>query len=132
MKVRIRYHNKPHDIRVVATHLIPLTKNILQLYVSFNVRGMEVTSWVRGMAVNSWGSSSNKPNVMSIFFEDGKDIRVEVIVDAGFPIGSMPGHLTKTTYHAIVVEGTLMARKWNEHCRRLTAEKRARNIKKGV
>ena len=123
MKVRIRYHNKPHDIRVVATHLIPLTKNILQLYVSFNVRGMEV---------NSWGSSSDKPNVMSIFFEDGKDIRVEVIVDAGFEIGSMPGHLTKTTYHAIVVEGTLMARKWNEHCRRLTAEKRARNIKKGV
>jgi hypothetical protein len=118
MKVRIRYHNKPHDIRVVAHHLIPLTKNILQLYVSFNVRGMEV---------NSWGSSSDKPNVESIFFEDGKDIRVEVIVDAGFPIGSMPGHLTKTVYHAIIVENKFAARKWDAYCRRLTAEKRTRN-----
>jgi hypothetical protein len=79
------------------------------------------------MEVNSWGSSSDKPNVESIFFEDGKDIRVEVIIDAGFSIGSMHGHLTKTTYHAIIVEREFATRKWDAYCRRRTAEKRTRN-----
>jgi hypothetical protein len=109
-KIRIVYRNKPHDIRVVSHHIYPLTKNILQLYVDFNVRGMEV---------NSWGSSFKKDSdAVSIFFEDGKDIRVEVQIDAGFEIGCMPGHFSKSSYRAIIVSRKWEIKKWEEYCRR--------------
>lgn len=108
-KIKILYKNKPHDIKVMSHHIYPLTKHILQLYVDFNVRGMEV---------NSWGSSSDKPNVVSIFFEDGKDIRVEVKIDAGFEIGCMPGDSSKSYYRTIIVSRKWETKKWEEYCRR--------------
>ena len=115
MHYKIRYHNKPHDLKLSHVHIVPLAKGVWWVTCELNLRGFEI---------NSWGSSSDpqkgwKGNNTSVCFEDDKEIRAELILYPDTPeeaeLGLTTGNIFKHSYHSILVSKKCFNKKWDDY-----------------
>ena len=110
MNFKVRYHNKPHGLKLSNIHICPLAKGVWFVTCDLNLRGYDI---------NSHGSGPGKGQ--SVFFGDEEDIRAELTL---YPKTSEEENLsltvsqiTKTTYQAILVSSKCLNSAWDKYCK---------------
>ena len=117
MHYKIRYHNKPHDLKLSGIHIVPMARGVWWVICELNLRGFEI---------NSWGGSCHplseglKGINFSVYFGDDKDIRAELIIYPDTPeeaeMSMITGNIFKHTYHGMMVSKKCLHKKWDEYC----------------
>jgi hypothetical protein len=123
MFARVKYYNKPHDLKLSHIHIVPQAKGIWYVTAELNLRGY---------VIGSTGSSPYKKDFYTheTYFEDdhedetGKtqdwDIRAALIL---FPETKEESYLTMTchniykhTYHAVLISSKTFGKSWDRYC----------------
>jgi hypothetical protein len=119
MKVLVKYHNKPHGIRLHNVHLVPVVRGVWLLHAELR--------WWQSQDVNSWGSDGD--GTESVYFGDDDthskpEIRAQIKLVPGCPFEREPrlvDRLMKDTYEAVVVAKGVWSKSWDRY---LTARER--------
>lgn len=128
MHYQIRYHNKPHGLKLSNVRLVPLGKGILLVTCELNLRGYDIDHHCGHIpAGNDWKKTSN-----SVVFGDdwttksGK-MRAELILYPDTPeeahLALQVDSMSKTTYRCILVTRKCLNKKWAEYEKSLVMTK---------
>ena len=118
MHYKIRYHNKPHDLRLSNVRLVPLGKGILLVTCELNLRGYDIDSH-SGSSSGDWKKTSH-----TVYFgDDGSTLsgkmRAELSLYPDTPeeadLALQVDGISKTTYRCILVSRKCLDRKWTEY-----------------
>ena len=127
MHYKIRYRNKPHDLRLSSVHIYPLGKGIWFVSCDLNLRGYDICGTRSESLPNREGSRYH-----SVYFTDDKDIRAELIL---YPdtkeeadLNLSVHQIAKHSYHAIMVSSKCFRKKWDEYCEAQFKHKQKRVI----
>src|SRR4030043_157966 len=125
MKFQVRYHNKPHDLRLSNIHICTVAKGIWLVSCEWNLRGYDI---------NSHGSGPGKGE--SVFFGDDDHMRAELIL---YPetteeknLSLTVANIYKRTYYAIMVSTKRLNSAWDLYCKNQYAKLLKRRKRKGV
>ena len=110
MIFQVRYHNKPHDLRLRSIHICELARGIWWVTCGLNLRGYEI----------AWHGGEPGRNT-SVFFGDDdkkKQVRAELILYARTKeegkLSLMVDGIQKRTYHAILVSSKRLSSAWKK------------------
>lgn len=114
MNYQIRYHNKPHELRLSNVHICELAKGIWWVTCDLNLRGYDI-------CCHGGESDKNGEKYCSVYFDDDKEIRAELIL---YPktkeernLSLTVANIYKRTYHAIMVSDKRLHTSWDKYCK---------------
>lgn len=117
MHYKIKYHNKPHDLKLSCVRIVLLAKGIWLVNCDLNLRGYDIAYHGSEDLPNGKGSRYH-----SVGFDDDKDIRAELIL---YPDTAEEANLTlevsqihKTTYYSVLVSSRCFTRSWEAYCKK--------------
>ena len=120
MHYKIRYYNKPHDLRLSNVRLVPLGKGILLVTCELNPRGFDIDSHGGSCSGKDWKKTNH-----SVYFRDDNSVclpqktRAELILYPDTPeeayLALQVDGISKTTYQGILVSRKCLNRKWAEY-----------------
>jgi hypothetical protein len=139
MHYKIRYHNKPHDLRLSNIRLVPLGKGILLVTCELNLRGYGI-DYHGGSLCGNWKKTSRSiyfgddslPGTVfstddSIASQQEQKMRAELILYPDTPeeanLALQVDGISKITYRGILVSQKCLNRKWAEYENNLRWEK---------
>lgn len=130
MKAIVRYHNKPHDLKISNIHIVPQAKGIWWVTAELNLRGY---------VIGASGSSPTKSGLYTheTYFEDDHenekgqqqdwDIRAALILISNTKeesnISLVCHNIYKHTYHAVLINSTVFGKNWDKYCAKNFAAK---------
>jgi len=128
MHYKIRYHNKPHDLRLSNVRLVPLGKGILLVTCELNLRGYDIDHHGGSSCGDNWKKTSH-----SVYFGDDNSIclpqkmRAELTLYPDTPeeanMALQMDGISKTTYRCIMVSRKCLNKKWAEYEKSLVIDK---------
>jgi hypothetical protein len=121
MHYKIRYHNKPHDLKLSNVHIVPLGKGILLVTCELNLRGYEIDYHGGRCEGDNWKRTSH-----SVYFGDDstippskQEMRAELTLYPDKPeeacMALQVDSMSKTTYRCIMVSRKCLDKKWAEY-----------------
>ena len=129
MHYKIKYHNKPHPLRLSNVHICPLSKGIWFISCDLNLRGYEINS--SGGSYNPNKNGYRKTD-HSVWFGDDKDIRAELSI---YPDSQEEAdilitvhQISKRTYQAIMVSNKCFSKSWKNYCKDRFSNKKSKKM----
>lgn len=121
MHYKIRYHNKPHFLRLSGIRMIPLGKGILLVACELNYRGYKIDYHGGSSCGDKWKKTS-----FSVYFGDDESMppsnqkmRAELTLYPDTPeeasMALQIDSISKTTYRCILVTRKCLDKKWEEY-----------------
>lgn len=114
MRFRVKYHNKPHSLKLSNIHIVPMAKGVWHLICELNLRGYDVIC-TGGTSSNNWKKCNH-----SIDFRDDKDIRAELTMYPDTPEEAHVmhfGQIYKHTYYAVLISDKVYCKQWDTYCK---------------
>lgn len=116
MHFKVRYYNKPHDLRLSNIRICPLAKGIWLTICELNLRGYDIICHGSEGLAGQEGSRYH-----SVSFGDDKDIRADLILYPDTPeeadLSLEVSSISKRTYYSIMVSSKCLSKKWDEYCK---------------
>jgi hypothetical protein len=115
MKVLVKYHNKPHGVRLYNVHLAPVCRGVWLLHAE-----MSRKEGCPGQEINSWGSDGDGSESVYFGDETGErpEIRSQLKLVPERPFERYPrlvDRIRKNTYEGVVVAQGLWSDSWSQY-----------------
>lgn len=110
MKAIVRYHNKPHGVRIHNLHLVPVVKGVWRLHA-------ELHGW-EGQEIHSWGSDGHGDESVYFGDEESGQCQAQIKLIPGCDYEREPmliDRLRKDTYEAVVLSKSVESSSWRRY-----------------